>query len=77
MRDASTLSGRTIAEAEADILSRAVLVGQVHNAAPLTGGLSLASAMRVPCTIAATRAPGALAPDDEAEYQNPTCRRSL
>lgn len=52
MRAAPTLSGREIAVAEADILSRTISVGQAHNAIPLTGALCLATAMRTPGTIA-------------------------
>ncbi|WP_417255033.1 2-methylaconitate cis-trans isomerase PrpF family protein [Celeribacter sp.] len=53
MIDAPTISGETIRSGDADILSRTVSVGQFHNAIPLTGALCLASAMRIPGTVAA------------------------
>lgn len=49
---APTLSGRVLEPHEADILARAISVGQPHNAIPLTGALCLAVAARVPGTIA-------------------------
>jgi hypothetical protein len=50
--DAPTLSGRTLASAEADILVRMISIGQPHRAVPLTGALCLAAACRVPGTVA-------------------------
>ncbi|TKW68524.1 MAG: PrpF family protein [Paracoccus denitrificans] len=50
---AVTLSGQRIARQDADITARALSVGQPHKAIPLTGALCLASAIRVPGTIAA------------------------
>ncbi|HYZ62677.1 MAG TPA: PrpF domain-containing protein, partial [Acetobacteraceae bacterium] len=50
--DAPTLSGRTLAASEADILVRMISIGQPHRAVPLTGALCLAAACRVPGTVA-------------------------
>jgi hypothetical protein len=46
------LDGRTLPAADADIVARAISVGQPHRAMPLTGALCLAVATRVPGTIA-------------------------
>ncbi|MGD9511410.1 MAG: PrpF domain-containing protein [Geminicoccaceae bacterium] len=51
-RESPTLSGRILQPDEADILSRAISVGQPDNGIPLTGALCLASACRIPETVA-------------------------
>lgn len=48
-----TLSGRTLAAGDVDLLVRMISVGQPHRAVPLTGALCLAVASRVPGTIPA------------------------
>lgn len=50
-REAPTLSGRTLAAAEADIGIRMISVGQPHRAVPVTGTICLAVAARVPGSI--------------------------
>lgn len=50
-QDAPTLSGRTLAAAEADIAVRMISVGQPHRAVPITGAICLAVAARVPGSI--------------------------
>lgn len=47
-----TLEGREMKADEFDILTRAISVGQAHNAIPLTGALCLAAAVRTAGTIA-------------------------
>lgn len=46
-----TLSGRTLATGEVDILVRMISIGQPHKAVPLTGALCLAAACRVPGSV--------------------------
>lgn len=46
--EASTLSGRQLRAAETDLLVRMISVGQPHKAVPITGGLCLAVACRIP-----------------------------
>lgn len=48
----ATISGRTLAAADADVLTRTISVGQPHKAIPLTGALCLAAAIRTPGTLA-------------------------
>jgi 2-methylaconitate cis-trans-isomerase PrpF len=55
-QDNPTLSGRTIAGADMDILTRMISVGQPHRATPLTGALCLAVGCRIPGSIAHTLA---------------------
>ena len=50
--DSTLLSGATLAGTAIDILARMISVGQPHRAVPLTAGLCLAVACRVPGTIA-------------------------
>jgi 2-methylaconitate isomerase len=50
--DAPTLSPRVLGAGEIDILVRMISLGQPHRAVPLTGALCLASACRVPDSIA-------------------------
>jgi 2-methylaconitate cis-trans-isomerase PrpF len=50
-QDSPTLSGRTLAAAEADIAVRMISVGQPHRAVPITGAICLAVAARVPGSI--------------------------
>ena len=51
--EAVTLSGQRLSADDADITARTLSVGQPHKAIPLTAALCLASAVRVPGTIAA------------------------
>lgn len=46
--DAPTLSGRQLRPGEIDLLVRMISVGQPHKAVPITGGLCLAVACRIP-----------------------------
>jgi len=46
-----TLSGRELAMGETDLLVRMISVGQPHRAVPITGGLCLSAACRVPGSI--------------------------
>lgn len=46
--EAPTLSGRRLAAGETDLLVRMISVGQPHKAVPITGGLCLAVACRIP-----------------------------
>lgn len=48
----TALSGRVYQASEADILVRMISVGQPHRAVPITGGLCLAAACRVPGSLA-------------------------
>ncbi|MBP7063628.1 PrpF domain-containing protein [Ferrovibrio sp.] len=48
----TALSGRVYAAEDADILVRMISVGQPHRAVPITGGLCLAAACRVPGSLA-------------------------
>lgn len=50
--DSRLLSGATLAAGQAQILARAISVGQAHNAIPLTGALCLAAACRVAGSVA-------------------------
>ncbi|MET0589135.1 MAG: PrpF domain-containing protein [Novosphingobium sp.] len=50
-REAVTLSGRTLALADADIGIRMISVGLPHRAVPITGAICLAVAARVPGSI--------------------------
>lgn len=50
-REAVTLSGRTLAPADADIGVRMISVGLPHRAVPITGAICLAVAARVPGSI--------------------------
>lgn len=54
----TTLSGRTLAPADMDILVRVISSGQPHRATPLTGAMCLAVATRVPGSLAAGMAQG-------------------
>lgn len=45
---APTLSGRQLSAGETDLLVRMISVGQPHKAVPITGGLCLAVACRIP-----------------------------
>lgn len=49
--DAPTLSGRQLRQGEIDLLVRMISVGQPHKAVPITGGLCLAVACRIPSGI--------------------------
>lgn len=48
----TALSGRVYQASETDILVRMISVGQPHRAVPITGGLCLAAACRVPGSLA-------------------------
>ncbi|WP_430396375.1 2-methylaconitate cis-trans isomerase PrpF family protein [Ferrovibrio sp.] len=48
----TALSGRVYGAQETDILVRMISVGQPHRAVPITGGLCLAAACRVPGSLA-------------------------
>ena len=48
---APTLTGRTLAAGDMDILVRMISIGQPHRAVPLTGALCLAAACRVPGSV--------------------------
>lgn len=52
-RTGRTLSGRELAEADADIWVRMISVGQPHRAVPITGAICLAVAARIPGSIPA------------------------
>jgi 2-methylaconitate cis-trans-isomerase PrpF len=54
-----TLSGRQLASADVDILVRMISIGQPHRAVPLTGALCLASACRIPGSVAYELLPAA------------------
>lgn len=47
-----TLSGKRLAREDIDILVRMISIGQPHRAVPLTGALCLASACRIPGSVA-------------------------
>jgi 2-methylaconitate cis-trans-isomerase PrpF len=47
-----SLSGREFAASDCDIAVRMISVGQPHRAVPITGGLCVAAACRIPGTIA-------------------------
>ena len=49
--NAPTLTGRTLAPGDMDILVRMISIGQPHRAVPLTGALCLAAACRVPGSV--------------------------
>lgn len=51
---ARTLSGREVAAGEVDLIVRMMSSGQPHRAVPITGGLCLAVASRIPGSIPAT-----------------------
>lgn len=55
--EAPTLSGRALSAGDHDIAVRMISVGQPHRAVPLTGGLCLAVALRVPGSLPARIAP--------------------
>lgn len=48
---APVLSGQVLAESEMDVLTRIIASGQPHRATPLTGGMCLAVAARIPGTV--------------------------
>ncbi len=50
-RDFASLSGRAYKAADTDLLVRMISVGQPHRAVPITGGLCLAAACRVPGSL--------------------------
>ncbi|APV51346.1 PrpF family protein [Betaproteobacteria bacterium GR16-43] len=52
-RDNPMLSGKILAASDVHITVRSISAGQPHRASPLTGAMCLASAMRIPGTIAA------------------------
>ena len=52
-RDAPMLSGRILPASDVHITVRSISAGQPHRASPLTGAMCLASAMRIPGTVAA------------------------
>lgn len=54
----TTLSGRTLAPADMDLLVRVISSGQPHRATPLTGAMCFAVATRVRGTLAAEMARG-------------------
>lgn len=58
-----TLSGRTLAAADMDIRVRMISMGVPHRAVPLTGGLCLASACRIPGSIPQRMLPGTVQGD--------------
>ncbi|SDV48729.1 2-methylaconitate cis-trans isomerase PrpF family protein [Chitinasiproducens palmae] len=51
--ESRTLAGKTIAARDVDILVRMISAGQPHRATPLTGGMCVACAMRLPGSLAA------------------------
>lgn len=51
--DGPMLNGKILAAADVHVTVRSISAGQPHRASPLTGAMCLASAMRIPGTIAA------------------------
>jgi 2-methylaconitate cis-trans-isomerase PrpF len=64
-QDSLTLDGSTLAAGSVHITARMLSAGQPHRAIPLTGGMCLAGAMRIPGSVAAQLA--ALAADASAD----------
>jgi 2-methylaconitate cis-trans-isomerase PrpF len=64
-QDSPMLDGSTLAAGSVHITARVFSAGQPHRAIPLTGGMCLAGAMRIPGSVAAQLA--TLGPDPDAD----------
>jgi len=70
--DTPTLSGKSLAAREQDILCRMISMGRPHRAIPITGALCLAAACRIPGTIAAEMVSPACQDSPEIRIAHPS-----
>ena len=70
--DATTLSGAGLTAGAVDLSARAISMGRPHRALPLTAGLALAAAARVPGTLAAEATRPAADNDEPVRLGHPS-----